>query len=88
MQEACDAGASQGLTRIARIVKLHRHEVLSDELMLRAARLGDPDAMYDVANRATDAGDHETARHWYGSAVDREAGREWPIAQGVGFHLL
>jgi len=44
--------------------------------------------MYDVANRATDAGDHETARHWYGSAVDREAGREWPIARGVGFHLL
>jgi hypothetical protein len=56
--------------------------------MLRAAQLGDADAMFDVAHTATDAGDDETSRRWYAAAVEREAGLAWPIQRGVGFFLL
>ena len=30
--------------------------------------------MYDVAHEMMDAGDDETSRRWYASAVEREAG--------------
>ena len=88
MERALAQGAIPALTRLARVARLrHAHDFASD-LMLRAAQLGDADAMYDVAHEATDAGDNETSRRWYAAAVEREAGMEWPIQRGVGYYLL
>ena len=49
--------------------------------------LGDADAMYDLAHDATDAGDDAASRRWYGLAVDRESGAEWPVERGVRYCL-
>jgi hypothetical protein len=88
MEQAVAQGAIPALTRIARIARLRGGTRFSADLMLRAAQLGDADAMFDVAHTATDAGDDETSRRWYAAAVEREAGMAWPIQRGVGFFLL
>jgi hypothetical protein len=88
MEQAVAQGAIPALTRIARIARLRGGAGFSADLMLRAAQLGDADAMFDVAHTATDAGDDETSRRWYAAAVEREAGLAWPIQRGVGFFLL
>lgn len=88
MERALALGAPAALTRIARIAHLRHEHGFGDGLMLAAARLGDADAMYDVAHRATERGDDELSRTWYASAVEREAGLEWQIERGVGFFLL
>lgn len=88
MEQALAQGAIPALTRLARIARLRHAHGFASELMLRAAQLGDADAMYDVAHEATDAGDDETSRRWYAAAVEREAGMEWPIQRGVGYYLL
>mgnify|MGYP006284876239 CR=1 FL=1 len=88
MRRALALGAPAALTRIARIVRLRGEEDYSDALMLAAARLGDADAMFDVAHRATDRGDDDASRTWYAAAVDRDAGLDWPVERGVGFWLL
>lgn len=88
MQRALARGAVPALTRIARIALLRGAEDPGRHYLLCAARLGDADAMYEVAHLATDDGDDATARRWYGAAVDRESGVEWPIERGVGFLLL
>jgi hypothetical protein len=88
MEQALAQGAVPVLTRLARIARLRHARAFSSDLMLRAAQLGDVDAMYDVAHEATDVGDDETSRRWYATAVEREAGMEWPIQHGVGYFLL
>ncbi len=88
MEQALSQGAIPALTRLARIARLRHAHGFASDLMLRAAQLGDADAMYDVAHEATDAGDDETSRRWYAAAVEREAGMEWPIQRGVGYYLL
>ena len=88
MENALAQGAIPALTRLARIARLRHAHGFASDLMLRAAQLGDADAMYDVAHEATDAGDDETSRRWYATAVEREAGMEWPIQRGVGYYLL
>ncbi len=88
MEQAVAQGAVPALTRLARIARLRHAHAFSDDLLLRAAQLGDIDAMYDLAHAATDAGDDETSRHWYATAVEREAGLAWPIERGVGYRLL
>lgn len=88
MTRALALGAIPALTRIARIALLRGSEDAGRHLLLCAARLGDADAMYEVAHLATDDGDDATARRWYAAAVDCEAGVEWPIERGVGFLLL
>jgi len=88
METALAQGAVPALTRLARIARLRGAHAFGSDLMLRAAQLGDADAMYDVAHEATDAGDDETSRRWYATAVEREAGMEWPIQRGVGYFLL
>jgi hypothetical protein len=88
MHRALALGAPASLARIARIVRLRGEEGFSDELMLSAARLGEADAMYDVAHRATERGDDDLSRQWYATAVEREAGLEWPVERGVGYWLL
>lgn len=88
MEEALMQGAIPALTRLARVARLRHAHAFASDLMLRAAQLGDADAMYDVAHEATDAGDDETSRRWYATAVEREAGMEWPIQRGVGYFLL
>jgi hypothetical protein len=88
MEQAVAQGAIPALTRVARIARLRGGVRFSADLMLRAAQLGDADAMFDVAHTATDAGDEETSRRWYAAAVEREAGMAWPIQRGVGFFLL
>jgi hypothetical protein len=88
MEQAVAQGAIPALTRIARIARLRGGDGFSADLMLRAAQLGDADAMFDVAHTATDAGDDEASRRWYAAAVEREAGMAWPIQRGVGFFLL
>ncbi|MGI9187368.1 MAG: hypothetical protein ACR2J9_07630 [Gaiellales bacterium] len=88
MEEALAQGAIPALTRLARIARLRHAHAFASDLMLRAAQLGDADAMYDVAHEATDAGDDELSRRWYAAAVEREAGMEWPIQRGVGYFLL
>jgi len=88
MEAALAQGAVPALTRLARIARLRGGHAFGSDLMLRAAQLGDADAMYDVAHEATDAGDDETSRRWYATAVEREAGMEWPIQRGVGYYLL
>lgn len=88
MEQAIANGAIPAITRLARIARLRGAAAFSSDLMLRAARLGDADAMYDVAHEATDAGDDETSRRWYAAAVEREAGLDWPTPRGVGYLLL
>lgn len=88
MEEALIHGAVPALTRLARVARLRHAPAFASDLILRAAKLGDADAMYDVAHEATDAGDDETSRRWYATAVEREAGMEWPIPRGVGYYLL
>lgn len=88
MERAVADGAIPALTRVARVARLRGEAGFADELLLCAARLGDADAMYDLAHAATDAGDHGAARRWYGLALEREAGLEWPIERGVGYFLL
>jgi hypothetical protein len=88
MEQALTQGAVPALTRLARIARLRNAHPFASDLMLRAAKLGDADAMYDIAHEATDAGDDETSRRWYAAAVEREGGMEWPIERGVGYFLL
>lgn len=88
MQRALTLGAVPALTRLARIALLRGADDAGRHYLLCAARLGDADAMYDVAHLATDDGDDATARRWYGAAIDCESGAEWPIERGVGFLLL
>ena len=88
MEEALADGAVPALTRIARIARLRGDDRLCLELLTGAARLGDADAMYDLAHAAADAGDVETSRRWYALAVERESGCEWPIERGAGYGLL
>jgi hypothetical protein len=88
MRRAVELGALGALTRIARIQRLRGETAVAHDLLEVAARLGDANAMYDLSHAATEAGDDEASRRWYALAVDREAGLEWPIARGVGYHLL
>ena len=88
MERALAQGAPAALTRIARIAHLRHEHAFSDEVMLAAARLGDADAMFDVAHRATERGDEALSRRWYEAAVARDAGGDWPIERGVGYCLL
>ena len=87
MTRALEQGALGALTRIARIARLRGEAAIAQDLLEVAARLGDADAMYDLAHAATDAGDDAASRRWYGLAVDRESGAEWPIERGVRYCL-
>jgi len=88
MQRAIEADAVPALTRLGRIARLRGDETMSQDLLLRSAKLGDSEAMYEVANYATSRDDNAMATLWYMNAVEREAGRDWPIERGVGFFLL
>jgi len=88
MQQALEADALPALTRLGRIARLRGDEALSHDLLLRSAKLGDSEAMFEVANYATSRDDNAMATLWYMNAVEREAGRDWPIERGVGFFLL
>ena len=88
MAEGLALGAIPALTRIARILLLRDIPLCGQDLLYRAAKLGDADAMYDLAHLATDEGDDPASRRWYSLAVEREAGLEWPIERGVGYFLL
>ena len=87
MTRALEEGCVAALTRIARVARLRGEHAFAHDLLVSAARLGDADAMYDLAHAATDAGDDAASRRWYGLAVDRESGAEWPVERGVRYCL-